>query len=267
MLQLQPLQPLTDLIMDRVKILAIQRDELVLILDDHYRLNKFAEHNIQAQAGLLMGVDPQLTQQFTQTIEHIIQALAYSKKVLKPKKYNALQRWFGKDLEHKSLQLAYYQDLDQLLKQADHLSHKLQYEIQQAQLRLAQVSLLRVEMAHYIVAAREFLKDYPQFQRSGYDHFIDRLSQKINSLQTLQAHNDIAIAQMQVTQQLSFSLLDRYKEAQHVLIPAWQYHVKQSQHAVVGQGQKMAQLDQSREQLIQTLQKSLEKSHVKGQAK
>ena len=39
----------------------------------------------------------------------------------------------------------------------------------------------------------------------------------------LQASNDIALAQMQLTQQLSLSLLDRFNEAQHVLIPAWQY--------------------------------------------
>lgn len=264
MSQSSMLQPLNDLLLDRNKILSIQRDELVNILDDHYRLNQLAESNIQQQARLLNGVEPQLIQQFRQTIEDVIQALAYSKKILKPKKYNALQKWFGMDLERKSLQLAYYQDLDQLLAQADQLSLKLQYEIQQAELRFAQVSILRLEMAHYIVAAQEFLKDYPQFQRSGYEHFIERLSQKINSLQTLQAHNDIAIAQMQVTQQLSFSLLDRYQDAQQVLIPAWRYHVAQSQQSMAGKGKSMEQLDQSRDRLIQSLQKSLEKSRSKG---
>ena len=31
-----------------------------------------------------------------------------------------------------------------------------------------------------------------------------------------------------VLRQLSFGLLDRFKEAQQVLIPAWQYHVQQT---------------------------------------
>ena len=63
--------------------------------------------------------------------------------------------------------------------------------------------------------------------------------------------------QMQLSQQLSFSLLDRFKEAQQVLIPAWQYHVKQSQtkHST----SDLEKLDNSRESLIKTLKKSLEK--------
>ncbi len=50
-----------------------------------------------------------------------------------------------------------------------------------------------------------------------------------------------------------FSLLDRFKEAQQVLIPAWQYHVKQSQtkHST----SDLEKLDNSRESLIKTLKK------------
>ena len=63
---------------------------------------------------------------------------------------------------------------------------------------------------------------------------------------------------MQLSQQLSFSLLDRFKEAQQVLIPAWQYHVKQSQQS--GSTSSLEKLDNSREDLIKTLRKSLEKT-------
>ena len=81
-------------------------------------------------------------------------------------------------------------------------------------------------------------------------------------MQTLQASNDIALAQMQLTQQLSFSLMDRFKEAEQVLIPAWQYHVKQSQaqkNSSQNTQTSLDELDKSREKLIQSLQKSLDK--------
>ena len=63
---------------------------------------------------------------------------------------------------------------------------------------------------------------------------------------------------MQLSQQLSFSLLDRYKEAQQVLIPAWQYHVKQSQQQ--HSARDLEQLNKSREKLIHSLKKSLDQS-------
>ena len=117
-------------------------------------------------------------------------------------------------------------------------------------------------MAKYIRAAQEFLHEYPAFvqHRHPLDNFADRLSKKVNTLQTLQASNDIALAQMQLTQQLSLSLLDRFNEAQHVLIPAWQYHVQQSQQH---QQYSQTQLDKSREKLIQTLQDSLDRATSK----
>lgn len=62
---------------------------------------------------------------------------------------------------------------------------------------------------------------------------------------------------MQLSQQLSLTLLDRFKEAQQVLIPAWQYHVKQSNQS--NSRIELEKLDHSRESLIHTLRKSLEK--------
>ena len=102
--------------------------------------------------------------------------------------------------------------------------------------------------------------EYPQFVKNQHplDNFAERLSKKVNTLQTLQASNDIAITQMQLSQQLSFGLLDRYKEAQQVLIPAWQYHVKQSLQS--NSTSSLEKLDNSRENLIKTLKKSLENS-------
>jgi non-homologous end joining protein Ku len=114
-------------------------------------------------------------------------------------------------------------------------------------------------MAKYVSAAEAFLMEYPKFVKNAHplDNFEERLSKKINSLQTLQSSNDIAITQMQLSQQLSLSLLDRYKEAQQVLIPAWQYHVKQSQQS--SSTIELEKLDNSREKLIRTLKKSLQK--------
>lgn len=62
---------------------------------------------------------------------------------------------------------------------------------------------------------------------------------------------------MFLTQQLSFGLLDRFKEAQQVLIPAWQYHLKQSMQN--SSALELQKLDHSRESLLTILRQSLEK--------
>ena len=260
MSQIDVLVPLKDITVDRAEVLSIKRNDLVPLLTDQYRLNHYADQLIQAQSVLLDGVDPQLTKQLSQTIEQLIQALANSKKYLKTRKFNALQKWLGIDLEYGSGQVEYYKNLDQLLDRANHLSQKLQLEIQKSQARFNQLQGLREQMARYIVAAEEFLVEYPQFVKNQHplDNFAKRLSKKVNTLQTLQASNDIAITQMQLSQQLSFGLLDRYKEAQQVLIPAWQYHVKQSLQS--NSTSSLEKLDNSRENLIKTLKKSLENS-------
>ena len=259
MAQFEVLLPLQEITVDRAELLAIQRNDLVPLLNDQYRLNHYADQVIQAQSVLLDGVDPHLTQQLSVTIEQLIQALGKSKKVLKQRKFNALQKWLGIDLEYGAGQVQYYKNLDHLLGQADRLSQKLQIEIQKSQSRFQQALGYRERMAKYIVAAQQFLGEYPNFvnNRHPLDDFPERLSKKINTLQTLQSSNDIALSQMQLTQQLSLGLIDRFKEAQQVLIPAWQYHLKQSNET---QSQhSLAELDQSRDKLIQTLKQSLEK--------
>ena len=260
MSQIEVLVPLTDIVVSPAEVLAIKRNELVPLLNDQYRLNHYADALIQAQSVLLKGIDPQLTQKLSQTIEQLIQTLSASKKVLKQRKFNALQKWLGIDLEFGSSQVEYYKNLEAILDQANHLSQKLQLEIQKSQSRFKQLQGLREQMAKYIQAAEEFLHEYPTFMQNQHplDNFAERLAKKIYTLRTIQSSNDIAITQMQLSQQLSFSLLDRFKEAQQVLIPAWQYHVKQSQQS--GSTSSLEKLDNSREDLIKTLRKSLEKT-------
>ena len=145
-----------------------------------------------------------------------------------------------------------------MIEEANHLSQKLKKKKKKSQSRFQQVLGLREQMAMYIVAAEQFVNEYPQFSSSQIlDPFIERLSKKMNTLQTLQTSNDIVMKQMQLSHHLSFSLLDRFKEAQQVLIPAWQYHLKQSHdsHSKIA----LAQLDKSRDDLIKTLKKSLQK--------
>ena len=256
--QVDVLVPLNEIALDPADLLSIKRNELVPLLNDQYRLNHYADALIQAQSALLQGVDPKLTQQLSQSIEQLIQTLSDSKKYLKPRKFNALQKWLGIDLEFGSSQVEYYKNLDRHLDRANQLSQRLQIEIQKSQARFAQLQGLREQMARYIAAAEEFSHEYPGFaQQHPLDSFAERLSKKIHSLRTLQASNDIAITQMHLSQQLSFALLDRFKEAQQVLIPAWQYHVQQSQKN--GAGTSLEKLDSSRENLIKTLRKSLEK--------
>jgi hypothetical protein len=252
------LTPLSQLDINQEHILAIKRNDLVPLLNDPHRLNHYADHLVQAQSVLLNGVDPKLNQQLSEVIHQIIQQLSLSNKYLGQRKFNVLQKWLGIDIEYDAGQIKYLKDFDRLIDEANYLSQKLQIEIQKSQSRLQQVVGLREQMAEYIRAAEEFLQEYPQFtKQQTLDHFIERLSKKINTLQTLQTSNDIALKQMQLSQHLSFSLLDRFKEAQQILIPAWRYHLEQSRES--NSTKTLEQLDKSREHLIQNLKKSLQK--------
>ena len=259
MQQFSELIPLGQIDVSPTELLAIKRNDLVPALDNQGLLNHYADQLIQAQSVLLKGVDPRLTQQLSRVVADIIQKLAESKKTLKVRKFNTIQKWFGADLEFATGQIKYLKSLDHLIAEAHELSQGMQIEIQKSQSRLQQAMGLREQMAKYILAAEQFLLEYPSFVKNRHplDNFTERLSHKINTLQTLQSSNDIALTQMQLTQQLSYSLLDRFKEAEQVLIPAWQYHLKQSNQQYSQTA--LAELDQSREKLIQTLKQSFEK--------
>ena len=110
MTQFTELSPINQISVDPQDILSIKRHDLVPLLNDQYRLNSYADHIIQAQSVLLNGIDPQLTQQLSQTIEQVIAALADSKKILKPKRFNGLQKWLGLDIEYDAGQVKYYKD-------------------------------------------------------------------------------------------------------------------------------------------------------------
>ena len=81
MAQIDVLVPLRDIPVNSDELLSIQRNDLVPLLNDQYRLNHYADSVIQAQSVLLNGIDPQLTLQLSQTIEQLIQSLADSKKI------------------------------------------------------------------------------------------------------------------------------------------------------------------------------------------
>ena len=80
MSQIDVLVPLAEIEVNRAELLSIQRNDLVPLLNDQYRLNHYVDQLIQAQSVLLNGVDPHLTQQLSLTIEQLIQSLADSKK-------------------------------------------------------------------------------------------------------------------------------------------------------------------------------------------
>ncbi|MEG2358227.1 MAG: tellurium resistance protein, partial [Acinetobacter sp.] len=130
--QVDVLVPLNEIALDPADLLSIKRNELVPLLNDQYRLNHYADALIQAQSALLHGVDPKLTKQLSQSIEQLIQTLSDSKKYLKPRKFNALQKWLGIDLEFGSSQVEYYKNLDRHLDRANQLSQRLQIEIQKS---------------------------------------------------------------------------------------------------------------------------------------
>jgi len=259
MQQFTTLIALDQIELDKQRLLAIQQHDLVPLLQQPIQLNQYAENLVRSQAVLLNAIDPELNQQLTTVIAEIIQHLSASKKALKTKRFNALQKWLGIDLEFDAGQFKYLNNLDQLIDQANHLSQRLQLEIQKSQARFQQLVGLRVQMAHYIVAARGFLTDYPIFVKNQHplDNFPVRLAQKIQSLETLQSSHDIAMMQMQLSQQLAMGLIDRFKEAQQVLLPAWQYHLQQSR--VQNNRTSITELDHSRDQLIQNLKRTLEK--------
>ena len=131
--------PLSQIEVDPERILAIKRNDLLPLFNDPHHLNHYADHLVQAQRVLLNGVDPKLNQQLSEVITQIITQLSQSKKYLGGRRFNAIQKWLGIDIEYDAGQVKYLKDLDQLIQQANHLSQKLQIEIQQSQARLQQV--------------------------------------------------------------------------------------------------------------------------------
>lgn len=259
MAYLQQLTPLSELQGDPEQRLQIKRQELVPLLHDHGQLQHYAARVVQAQAVLLNGIDAKLTQDFSHSIQALIHALNQAQKYMQPKRFNRVQRWLGSDVDYASQQIAYYQQLERLIARSHDLSAQLQIEIQKSEARYRQLTGLREQMGQYIQSAKEFMLEYPEFvqQQHPLDQFTQRLSKKINTLETLQASNDLAMQQMYVSQQLSLTLLDRFLEAEQVLLPAWKYHL---QHTQAQHNNQLDALDSSRNRLIKTLKHALEHS-------
>ena len=143
MKQFTELVPLSEIEIDPEDLLSIKRNDLVPILEDQIRLNYYADHLIQSQALLLNGVDPVLTQQLSQVITQIIEQLNRSKKSLQSRKFNALQKWLGLDIEFGANKIQYIKDLDRLINQANISTQKIKLEIQKSQARFQQANGLR----------------------------------------------------------------------------------------------------------------------------
>lgn len=258
---LSSLIPLHQIAICPEQLLLIQRTELLPLLQQPLLLNQYAQQVVQAQAALLNHIDPSLTQQLSQVITEIIHQLSQSSKKLKNKRFNRLQQWLGIDIEFDSAKVHYIQQLDQSIDQANQLSRRLALEIAQSQTRYEQLLALRVDMAQHIAAAQRFLEDCPVFIRDSQtlEHFQQRMVQKIHSLNTLQSSHDLAMVQMQLNQQLAFGLIDRFKEAQQVLIPTWQYHLKLNQEKQrANSAIDITELNRNRDNLIQSLKQALE---------
>ena len=237
---------------DQSAVIAIQRDILTPILNDPSKLSHYGDAIIQDQQCLLSKANIAHSAELGRLIQNIIAQLNQSKKLFSAKKYHFLHRWFGVDLEHQSGSINFLKSLEKSIEQATVLSQCVYGEIMQSQQNFNELESKRVEMSQHIQAAEQFLQQAKQFVSSAqYESFSMRLDKKINMLMTSQHATDLAMAQIQLNQNVAMSILDRFNEAKNVLIPLWYQQIRAS-HA----GQSPAELEKLnrlREQLIRTL--------------
>ena len=251
-------QPLTfpalhDIETNMGRLVAIKRQFLTPVLSQPALLTQYADDLVQKQNQTILSKSLQTSQQLSQLISKIIAHLNASSRYLKPnKKYNFLQKWLGIDLEQQAGSVGYLNELNRLVKEADHLSQRVATEIYQTQKNMQTLHELRVEMAHYVVAAEEFLQDVYLFASADQiENIKERLHKKVNTLMTSQSATDMAMLQIQLSQNIAMTILDRFNEAKNILIPAWQQHVLQAQQAKTPQD--LQRLNEARDRLIQTL--------------
>lgn len=251
---------LHDIELDHETLMKIKRNVLVPFMHNPTLLTHYADHIVQAQNQLLLSQSIQSSEQLSQGIRQLIERLNQSKKYLGQKKYNFLQRWFGIDLEQQASSLRFLEDINQLIDSATRLSHQVATEIYQSQKQMKELEQLRVEMAHYIVAAEQFVQECPVFANNqmSLHSFLGRLNKKINTLMTSQSATDMAMLQRILSQNIAMTILDRFNEAKNILIPVWQQHVFQLQTAQ--NPQELQQLNEARERLIQTLDHAVKTS-------
>lgn len=238
------------------RLVAIKRQYLTPVLEQPTLLTNYADDLVQKQNQLILSKSIQTSQELSQLIGRMISHLNESNRYLKPKKFNFLQKWLGIDLEQQAGSVSYLNDLNSLVKEADRLSQRVAAEIYQSQKNMQTLHGLRVEMAHYVVAAEEFLQDVYLFASAQQiENIKERLHKKINTLMTSQSATDMATLQIQLSQNIAMTILDRFNEAKNVLIPSWQQHVLQAQQAQTPQD--LQRLNEARDRLINTLDRAI----------
>lgn len=246
---------------DQSAIIAIQRDILTPLLHQPSNLSHYGDAIIQDQQRFLAQANIAHSAELGRLIQNIIAQLNQSKKLFSAKKYHFLHRWFGVDLEHQAGSINFLKSLEKSIEQATILSQCVYGEIMQSQHNFKALEAKREDMSQHIQAAEQFLQQSKRFASSAqYESFSVRLDKKINMLMTSQHATDLAMAQIQLNQNVALTILDRFNEAKNVLIPLWYQQIRSS-HA----GQSPAELEKLnrlREQLIRTL--DIEQSQVQS---
>lgn len=250
--QAQNFPALHDIELELTRLMQIKREQLTPLLQQPTLLTHYADVVIQQQNQLLLTKSILTSPQLSQLIREMIQHLNQSSRYLKPKKFNVLQKWLGIDLEQQASSVGYVNQLNSLVQQAARLSERVAVEVYQSQKNLQALHDLRIEMAHHVVAAEQFLQEARQFSHVQHLQMIeDRLNKKINMLMTSQSATDLAMLQIQLSQNVAMTILDRFNEAKNVLIPSWQQHVLQLRQA--DSPVELQKLNDARDRLIDTL--------------
>ncbi len=252
--------------LEQERITRIKRNVLLPLMQNPMLFSHYADNVVQEQNQLLLNKPIQSAQGLGQVIRQLIEKLNQSKKHLQQKKYNVLQRWFGIDLEQQAGSVQFFNDLNHLIDKASRLSHKVAGEVYQSQKQMQHLHRLRTEMAHYVIAAEQFETECQAFaQQQDISMFKQRLNKKINTLMTSQTATDMAMLQIELSQNVAMTILDRFNEAKNVLIPTWQQHVLSLQS---GQDpQELQQLNDARHRLIVTLDNALHSSVINNESK
>ncbi|KAA8735342.1 tellurium resistance protein [Acinetobacter qingfengensis] len=256
--------PIHDMELDQQRIDQIKVKVLVPMLKSPNLLSYYADHIVQQQNHVLIQKTSSHTTDLSQSIQHLIEHLNQSQKSLTPRYFNRFQRWLGQHLEYRGQQYQYIEQLIAQINQAANFSRLVASEMAVSQQYMQELQILRQELAYYVIAAQQFVQESPQFnaQSMQFEHFLQRLQQKINTLMTSQSATDMAMLQMQLQQQVAMTLLDRFTEARQILIPAWQQHVLSIQYQQTPQ--QLQQLNDARHALIRRLHQALENNQISG---
>lgn len=261
----QQLPALESIELDRERVTRIKRNVLVAMLDNPTLLTSYAGNVVEEQNQSLAYSAIVSGAQLSEIIHELIKLLEQSEQYFKPKKYNFLQRWMGVDIEQQANGLQSLQYVERLTQNASTLSQRISAEIYQSQQQMQKLQQLRADMAHYVKAAEEFVRECDDFAgaHTPLNNFKDRLEKKINTLLTSQTATDLAMLQIRLSQNNAMTLLDRFNEAKNVLIPAWRQHVVSIQNAQTPM--QLEQLNAARNRLVNTLNTAITENNGRPQ--